>query len=340
MGGALTGLAPDGQPGVDGEAAVGAGAGVELAPEQVHPLAHADQPRPASRGRRPRGVRSEWTSRRRRRSTLPAAGGRPPRCGPATVGRPRRSGPAPGPGPGPACKALVSLLDDPVGRQVDPRPAAAPGRFDHQLDPEPGPPRPARPATAPRPGRAGGEAGAWSPSPRSTPSSRRISTRAWRPVAAIASKAPAARAGSVATATRPASACTTIMLTWWATTSCSSRAIRARSEATARRASSARSRSSRAPAPGARRSAPAAPGPGRPAPTRRPGSETKAASTTSASARGRAMTTTTTAATAGEQGRRRLPQAPSTCRPRRRWRSAWPGRDSGRTRRRRWPGRW
>ena len=262
MGGALTGLAPDGQPGVDGEAAVRAGAGVELAPEQVHPLAHADQPQPADLpvGVDRRCCRSEWTSRRRsapRRSRRPA--GRPPRCGPAAVDHPRRSGPAPGPDPGRRADGVGErLLDDPVGRQVDPGRQRLLGALDHQLDPEPER-RPARPATAPRPGLAGGEAGAWSPSPRSTPSGRRISTRAWRPVAAIASKAPAARAGSVATAARAASACTTIMLTWWATTSCSSRAIRARSEATAR---PGRPRPgpvpAARPAPGARRSAPAA----------------------------------------------------------------------------------
>ena len=44
---------------------------------------------------------------------------------------------------------------------------------------------------------------------------------------------------------------------------------------------------------------------------------------------------------AGEQGGRpaRPRRPPSTCRPPRRWGSAWPGRDRGRTRRRRWPGR-
>ena len=176
---------------------------------------------------------------------------------------------------------------------------------------------PARPTCSTRDGTWarpgwGARLGAWSVSPRSTPSSRRISTRAWRPVAAIASKAPAARSGSVATATGPASACTTIMLTWWATTSCSSRAIRARSEATARRASEARSRSSRAArsrssAASARCTRARSPSTHAPASE----SETKAASTTSASARGRVMTTTTTTAATPPASRaaRRLPQA-------------------------------
>jgi hypothetical protein len=128
----------------------------------------------------------------------------------------------------------------------------------------------------------------------------------------MASKAPAARPGSPSTATGPASACTTIMLTWWATTSWSSRAMRARSEATARWASPARSRSSRtarSASSAARARWTRARSPSSQAPAR--ASEAKAASTRSASVRGMLMTTTTTtAATApARSAASRLPQA-------------------------------
>ena len=71
-------------------------------------------------------------------------------------------------------------------------------------------------------------------SSRRTPSRRRSSLIATRPVSAIPSNRLAAASSPTASApAAPASACTTTMLTWWATTSCSSRAIRCRSCTTA-----------------------------------------------------------------------------------------------------------
>ena len=68
-----------------------------------------------------------------------------------------------------------------------------------------------------------------------------------RPVVSIDSSVPRGLRPAARRCTRrPAPACTTITLTWWATTSCSSRAMRPRSTATARRASSSRCRSSAA----------------------------------------------------------------------------------------------
>ena len=83
-------------------------------------------------------------------------------------------------------------------------------------------------------------------SERSTPSMRRSSCSAERPVVSIASSARLASSGWVSITCTPTPACTVITLMAWATTSCSSRAIRSRSSATARAASSIRSRSSTA----------------------------------------------------------------------------------------------
>lgn len=80
---------------------------------------------------------------------------------------------------------------------------------------------------------------------RSTPSSRRISASAWRPVIEIVSRAVFAWSGEVSITYAAPSACTTITDTLCATTSCSSRAIRARSAATATLACASRSRSRR-----------------------------------------------------------------------------------------------
>ena len=130
------------------------------------------------------------------------------------------------------------LLDDAVGRQVHA------GR-------EPGwraigrqrAPRPARRTCSTsrgaslRPG--------WGPSPsgsvsgRRTPSRWRSSSRAWRPASSTAPIACRAASGSSAATALAAPACTVITLTRWATTSCSSRAMRVRSSVTIRRASAA-----------------------------------------------------------------------------------------------------
>ena len=79
----------------------------------------------------------------------------------------------------------------------------------------------------------------------STPSRRRISASASRPVCSIWAAAATARAGSLSRIRRAPPACTTITLTLWATTSCISRAILRRSSVAARSASCAWASSSR-----------------------------------------------------------------------------------------------
>ncbi len=85
-----------------------------------------------------------------------------------------------------------------------------------------------------RPGWGWRSASAW-PGPaacassRSTPSSRRISVRPARAVSPISSSRCAPAAGIPGVASRAVSACTAIIEMWCATTSCSSRAMRARS---------------------------------------------------------------------------------------------------------------
>ena len=82
----------------------------------------------------------------------------------------------------------------------------------------------------------------------SRPSRCRNSLIAVRPLASTASRASRASSGELSSTLRAAPACTTITLTLWVTTSCSSPAIRARSASTARRvcaSCSASARSSR-----------------------------------------------------------------------------------------------
>ena len=101
-------------------------------------------------------------------------------------------------------------------------------------------------STVPRSARdIAGAVSSWSAGPRSTPSRRRSSVRAWRAVAAITSTDWAAWAGRPGSSDVAASACTAMRLTWCATTSCSSRAIRVRSAAAARATSLSRSDSAR-----------------------------------------------------------------------------------------------
>ena len=72
-----------------------------------------------------------------------------------------------------------------------------------------------------------------SPLRRSMPSSRRVSASAWRPACSIEASASRVDSCSAPSAWRSAPAWMTMTLTLWATRSCSSRAIRARSSATA-----------------------------------------------------------------------------------------------------------
>src|SRR5215475_12582629 len=76
---------------------------------------------------------------------------------------------------------------------------------------------------------AGSSPGRW----RSTPRSRRVSASARRPVADTLRMTSAARSGELADAAAAASLKVTMTVRWWATTSCISRAIRARSAAAA-----------------------------------------------------------------------------------------------------------
>ena len=137
-----------------------------------------------------------------------------------------------------------ALLHDPVGGEVDRRAGA--GRARPRRAARTG--RPARPtssSSASRPSRPGwGASSSSSPSRRIAPSRRRISASAVRPVCSTPCERLAvvgrASSGSLC---RTAPTWSTITLTAWATMSWSSRAIRARSSATAMRAAASRSRS-------------------------------------------------------------------------------------------------
>ncbi len=65
--------------------------------------------------------------------------------------------------------------------------------------------------------------------PRIVPTSRRIAASDSTPLRSISSNARNATSGLSEATTRAACACTTIPVTWWATTSCSSRARAIRS---------------------------------------------------------------------------------------------------------------
>ena len=80
-----------------------------------------------------------------------------------------------------------------------------------------------------RPGCGRRSAGSPLVSSRSTPSSRRISVSAARAVSPIEDSRCAPAAGIPGVVSRAVSACTAIMEMWWATTSCRSREMRARS---------------------------------------------------------------------------------------------------------------
>src|SRR4051794_33737036 len=81
-----------------------------------------------------------------------------------------------------------------------------------------------------------GASPSWARWGRGLPSGRRASASAWRPDCSIELSASRVDSWPGGSAWRSAPACTTITLTLWATRSCSSRAIRARSSATASRA--------------------------------------------------------------------------------------------------------
>ena len=73
------------------------------------------------------------------------------------------------------------------------------------------------------------------------PGSRRCTTSESSSASAVRPSSPMVRSASCGSATWPASACTTIAVTWWPTTSCSSRAttVRCSSQAACPRSSSA-----------------------------------------------------------------------------------------------------
>src|SRR5918996_1308362 len=167
--------AVQGQPGGDPVASAGAAAGLEGAAEQGHPLAHADEavPRPATL---PVGI------------CRPSAGGRLPAVAGDAVGVEGDHDQAVGPGRGPAAAVVgdldlqdlaavadadlgpgragvpervgQGLLDDPVGRQVDPGRQGPRLALDRHLDRQAG--LPGRPGQRLQVGEArlGGEVGA------------------------------------------------------------------------------------------------------------------------------------------------------------------------------------
>ena len=137
------------------------------------------------------------------------------------------------------------LLHDAVGAEGR-RPAAGDRLAHHlELDRQPGLAHPGDELSSwPREG-CGARASS-SSLRRSTPSRRRISSTASRPVASMASAPGAPPAARPRARARAPWAWTTMTLTSWATTSCSSRAMRERSSATASRARSSR-RARRAP---------------------------------------------------------------------------------------------
>ena len=218
----------------DPEAAAGAGAGGELPPSGGDPLAHADQAVPAAVRRSPaRPVRSP--GRRRRRSTCVSRS----RCT-------ARSGPRRGAGPACLCDVGERLLHDPVGGQVDGR-----GQRRAALRGATSTGSPARrkrsTSSVSRPGRAPARS-----APRGRPDCAQQAARGAQLVqrgaaglADVAQRLLGLVGAAVHDVARPTPACTLISAMWWATTSCSSRAMRSRSSATRRRASSSRVRSAR-----------------------------------------------------------------------------------------------
>ena len=126
-----------------------------------------------------------------------------------------------------------SFLDEPVCREVQSRRQLA----CRPRSPTPTPagrrPGTSRPADRPGPARAAAPDRCPSSERRSTPTMRRISARASRPTASTVSRASRSTTCSGSSRRRTADACTVMTLTLWPMTSCSSRAIRLRSSATA-----------------------------------------------------------------------------------------------------------
>ena len=133
------------------------------------------------------------------------------------------------------------LLDEPVRREVQPRREWHRRALGLELDVESGAPEVLEPSRSSWASVGGGaRSGASSPD-RRTPTIRRISASASRPVASTVSSAARSLTWSGRISRRTADACTVITLTLWPMTSCSSRAIRLRSSATATSARSSRS---------------------------------------------------------------------------------------------------
>ena len=136
------------------------------------------------------------------------------------------------------------LLHDPVRRELDARPAARAARRRRRTRPGGRPRAAARPASARRRGPGCGASGSLRVAAQHAEQAAHLGERARGPICSIVSSDLAGRACRAAPAPaarhRPAA---TIIETWWAITSCSSRAIRARSSTTASRAARSRSRS-------------------------------------------------------------------------------------------------
>ena len=124
------------------------------------------------------------------------------------------------------------------GRPAPAAPRGVPG--DPDVDPQPGGGEPFDQLVEPVRGSARGLRGASSSTPRSTPRVARSSRRVSRLAVLIAASAVRACSGSSSSRCRATPAWTLIREMWWATTSCTSRAMRSRSSPTRRRASSSR----------------------------------------------------------------------------------------------------
>ena len=208
---------------MDGEAAVGSPAGVEATAVERDALAHADETVAAARGAcGPPGPVVDDLELERVGAVADV------NLGVSVAGVLER--------------VRQRLLDDPVGRELDPGRQRAALALDARARRGGRPRASASRAPARRRDRAAATASRRA-SLRSIPTSRRISVSAPRPICSIVSSTSRVEACSSSRTRRSAPAWTTIIETLWAITSCSSRAIRARSSTTASRAATSRSRS-------------------------------------------------------------------------------------------------
>ena len=193
-----------------------------VAAVDLHPLANADEAVPEAVGR--------CRARRRRRA--------PPRRAlsayrTATVGVL---------GPGVLESVGEALLQDPVGRQLEPGGQRRPVRRNLQVHVQPGGSHVVHAAPPGRAAPVGHQRRAVALAPHRAEQPPHLGERSAARLLDVAQRFASSRPES-GMPWRTAPTCSTITLIAWATTSCSSRAIRARSSATATRAADSRSRS-------------------------------------------------------------------------------------------------